>query len=75
MFNHIICFCFILKASLAILRKAKVQEYHGMSISRMTQTNPMLFADDDWLFFRASLMECNYILQLLQIYEEVSSKN
>ncbi|CAL1353631.1 unnamed protein product [Linum trigynum] len=51
------------------------QHLHGLKIHRLAPTlSHLFFADDTYLFLRATSSECHNLLQLLHLYEEVSGQ-
>lgn len=60
----------------ALLRHAAQQrQLHGVSISwNGPQLTHLLFVDNSFLFYQASLYKCNIIKEILQTYESASGQ-
>lgn len=69
-------FLFCVEGLSNLLDKAEVEgKIHGCKISSTApEISHLLFADDSFLFFKASLAESNYIKEILQTYAYVSGQ-
>ena len=59
-----------------LIKKADLQgDIHGYSLCRRgPKLTHLLFADDSLIFCRATLEECNKVMDLLKVYEEASGQ-
>lgn len=73
---HRTFFFFCVEGLSNLLDKAEVEgKIHGCKISSTApEISHLLFADDSFLFFKASLAESNYIKEILQTYAYVSGQ-
>ena len=59
-----------------LIKKADLQgDIHGYSLCRRgPKLTHLLFADDSLIFCRATLEECNKVMDILRVYEEASGQ-
>ena len=59
-----------------LIKKAELQgDIHGYSLCRRgPKLTHLLFADDSLIFCRATLEECNKVMDILRVYEEASGQ-